>query len=220
MRSKTHAVQVKAFTERLENAMARFHAHSLTTEEMIQELVQAAHDIKAALDRGEDLGMTEEEIVFSDALAENESAVQVLGGPTLKVIAQELVSGRNKNMTVDWAVRQQARARLRMLVRNTLNGLLSTGHAGRRRKARAPAGRIPHRSLACGCVRGRILNTINFKYIKTMWSTANDGQCGNQRLYPLLRGSAQTRICSHADRGVGLWEDSFYPADDRAQSGV
>jgi len=120
MRSKTHVVQVKAFTERLESAMARYHAHSLTTEEMIQELVRLAHDMKAALDRGEDLGLTEEEIAFYDALAENESAVQVLGSPTLKVIAQELVSSLKKNVTVDWAVRQQARARLRMLVRKIL----------------------------------------------------------------------------------------------------
>ena len=69
---------------------------------------------------GEYLGLTEEEIAFYDALAENESAVQVLGSPTLKVIAQELVSSLKKNVTVDWAVRQQARARLRMLVRKIL----------------------------------------------------------------------------------------------------
>jgi type I site-specific restriction-modification system R (restriction) subunit len=78
-RSKANVVQTKAFSERLEDAVARYHANAITTAEVLQELIQLAKDIRAARQRGEESGLSDEEIAFYDALAENESAVQMMG---------------------------------------------------------------------------------------------------------------------------------------------
>ena len=119
-RSKANVVQTKAFSERLEDAVARYHANAITTAEVLQELIQLAKDIRAARQRGEEQGLTEEEIAFYDALAENESAVQVMGDDQLKVIAHELLVSLRENVTVDWAHRESARARMRVLVKRIL----------------------------------------------------------------------------------------------------
>jgi type I restriction enzyme R subunit len=119
-RSRTNVVETRAFTERLEAAVARYHAGALTTAEVIQELIGIAKDIRAARQRGEESGLTEEEIAFYDALAENNSAIQVMGDDKLKVIAHELLVSLKKNVSVDWAHRESARARLRVLVKRIL----------------------------------------------------------------------------------------------------
>ena len=85
--SKRNVTQSKAFSERLEAAISRYHANALTTAQVIEELIQLAKDIRAARARGEETGLTDEEIAFYDALAENESARQVMGEPALRVIA-------------------------------------------------------------------------------------------------------------------------------------
>lgn len=119
-RSKTNIVQSKAFSERLEQAMARYHANAITTAEVLQELIVLAKELRSAVQRGEATGLTDEEIAFYDALAENNSALEILGDDKLKVIAQKLVESLKRNITVDWAHRDSARARLRMLVRRIL----------------------------------------------------------------------------------------------------
>jgi len=119
-RSKANVVQTKAFSERLEDAVARYHANAITTVEVLQELIQLAKDIRAARQRGEESGLSDEEIAFYDALAENESAVQVMGDDKLKVIAHELLVSLRGNVTVDWAHRESARARMRVLVKRIL----------------------------------------------------------------------------------------------------
>jgi type I restriction enzyme R subunit len=119
-KSRTNVVETRAFTERLEAAVARYHAGALTTAEIIQELIGIAKDIRAARKRGEESGLSFEEIAFYDALAENNSAVQVLGDDKLKVIAHEVLVGLKKNVSVDWAHREAARARLRVLVKRIL----------------------------------------------------------------------------------------------------
>ena len=88
--SKRNVTQSKAFSERLEAAIARYHANAITTAQVLEELIQLAKDIRAARARGEETGLTDEEIAFYDALAENESARQVMGEPALRVIAHEL----------------------------------------------------------------------------------------------------------------------------------
>ncbi|MCT9070792.1 type I restriction endonuclease subunit R [Cupriavidus gilardii] len=88
-RSKANVVQTKAFSERLEDAVARYHANAITTAEVLQELIQLAKDIRAARQRGEESGLSDEEIAFYDALAENESAVQMMGDDKLKLIAHQ-----------------------------------------------------------------------------------------------------------------------------------
>ena len=119
-RSKTNIVETRAFSERLEDAVARYHANAITTAEVLQELIQLAKDIRAARQRGEEAGLSDEEIAFYDALAENESAVQAMGDDKLKVIAHELLLSLKGNVSVDWAHRDSARARMRVLVKRIL----------------------------------------------------------------------------------------------------
>lgn len=119
-RSKANVVQTKAFSERLEDAVARYHANAITTAEVLQELIQLAKDIRAARQRGEESGLSDEEIAFYDALAENESAVQMMGDDKLKLIAHELLMSLRENISVDWAHRDSARARMRVLVKRIL----------------------------------------------------------------------------------------------------
>ncbi len=119
-RSKANVVQTKAFSERLEDAVARYHANAITTAEVLQELIQLAKDIRAARQRGEEQGLSDEEVAFYDALAENESAVQVMGDDNLRLIAHELLVSLRENVSVDWAHRDSARARMRVLVKRIL----------------------------------------------------------------------------------------------------
>ena len=119
-RSRVNVVQTRAFSERLEEAIARYHTNAITTAEVIQELIKLAKDIRAAHQRGEEEGLSQEEIAFYDALAQNESAVEVMGNDQLRVIAHELLSSLQSNATVDWQHRKTARARMRVLVKHIL----------------------------------------------------------------------------------------------------
>ena len=119
-RSQANVVQTRTFSERLEEAVARYHSNAITTAQVIQELIDLAKDIRAARQRGEEEGLSEEEIAFYDALAENQSAVEIMGDQQLRVIAHELLSQLKKSVTVDWAQREAARARMRILVKRIL----------------------------------------------------------------------------------------------------
>lgn len=119
-RSKSNIVETRAFSERLEEAVARYHANAITTAEVLQELIMLAKDIRSARQRGEEAGLSDEEIAFYDALADNESAVQAMGDDKLKVIAHELLVSLKGNISVDWAHRDSARARMRVLVKRIL----------------------------------------------------------------------------------------------------
>ena len=119
-RSKANVVQTKAFSERLADAVARYHANAITTAEVLEELIHLAKDIRAARQRGEEQGLSEDEIAFYDALAENENAVQMMGDDKLKIIAHELLVSLRQNVSVDWAHRDSARARMRVLVKRIL----------------------------------------------------------------------------------------------------
>jgi type I restriction enzyme, R subunit len=119
-RSQTNVTQTKLFSDRLEAAVARYHANAITTAEVLAELVQLAKDIRAARQRGEESGLTDDEIAFYDALAENDSAVEAMGDDKLRVIAHELLTSLKDNATVDWAHRESARARMRVLVKRIL----------------------------------------------------------------------------------------------------
>lgn len=118
--AKRNVTQSRVFSERLEAAILRYHNNALTTAQVLEELIQIAKDIKAARARGEESGLSDEEIAFYDALAESESARQVMGEPALRVIAHELVTSIRKNVTVDWMQRDTARARMRVLVKRLL----------------------------------------------------------------------------------------------------
>jgi type I restriction enzyme, R subunit len=113
-------MQSKAFSERLEAAIARYHSNAITTVQVLEELIQLAKDIRAARLRGEETGLSEEEIAFYDALANNKSAREVMGEPKLRVIAHELVQVIKGNISTDWKHRDSARARIRVHVKRLL----------------------------------------------------------------------------------------------------
>ena len=119
-RSRVNVVETRAFSVRLEDAISRYHTNALTTAEVLQELIKLAKDIQAAHQRGEEEGLSQEEISFYDALAQNESAVEVMGNTQLRVIAHELLDKLKNNITVDWQHRQSARARMRVLIKRIL----------------------------------------------------------------------------------------------------
>ena len=119
-RSRTNVVESKAFSQRLEAAVARYHAGAISALEMIQELIGMAKDLKAAYARGEESGLSPEELAFYDALAEHEKAVEVLGSEQLRIIAARLVQDLRSNVTVDWHHRESARANMRRLVKRIL----------------------------------------------------------------------------------------------------
>ena len=119
-RSRSNVVETRRFSERLEEAIARYHTNAVSTVEVLQELIGLARDLREARNRGDAVGMSPEEIAFYDALADNVSAVEVLGNDQLKVIAHELLMSLKSNITIDWAHRESARARLRVLVKRIL----------------------------------------------------------------------------------------------------
>ena len=119
-RSRVNVVQTRAFSQRLEDAIARYHSNAITTAEVLGELIGLAKDIRAARQRGEEEGLSEDEIAFYDALAQNDSAVEVMGNVHLRVIAHELLNSLRSNASVDWQHRESARARMRVLVKRIL----------------------------------------------------------------------------------------------------
>ena len=119
-RSKTNAVESRRYSERLTEAIARYHTNAVSTVEVLQTLIDLAKDIRAEQARGEAEGLTPDEIAFYDALADNESAVDIMGNDSLKAIAAELVNSLKANATVDWSHRESARARMRVLVKRIL----------------------------------------------------------------------------------------------------
>ena len=119
-RAKTNLVKSKKLLEMLETAIKKYQNNLLTTTEIIQELINIAKEIKESDKEAEKLGLTKEEVAFYDALEVNDSAVQVLGDETLKEIAKEIADKVKKNATIDWTIRESARAKLMVLVRRTL----------------------------------------------------------------------------------------------------
>ncbi|HEY4797882.1 MAG TPA: type I restriction enzyme endonuclease domain-containing protein, partial [Bacteroidia bacterium] len=119
-RFKTNLVKSKKLLEMLETAIKKYHNNLLTTVEIIQELINIAKQIKEADKEGEKLGLSKDEVAFYNALEINDSAVQVLGDDTLKEIAREIADKVRANATIDWTIRESARAKLMVLVRRTL----------------------------------------------------------------------------------------------------
>lgn len=104
----------------LKNTLNAYHNRAIATQEIIEELIQLAKQMSAANQRGVDLGLNDDEIAFYDALAANDSAVQAMGKDELKVIAAELVTQVRKSVTIDWTLRESARAKIKVLVKRIL----------------------------------------------------------------------------------------------------
>jgi len=119
-RFKTNVVQEAKFSELLQQSLTRYRNRAIETAQVIEELIEMAKKFQEAAQRGEVLGLNAEEVAFYDALATNEAAVRELGDETLKKIAVELVQRLRGSVTVDWAVRETVRARLRVMVKTLL----------------------------------------------------------------------------------------------------
>ncbi len=104
----------------LESAIKRYHNNLLTASEVIQELIELAKEVRGMGNRASELGMTEYEIAFYDALANNDSASDVLGNDTLRDLARVLVDKVKKNTAIDWTIKESVRAKLRVLIKRTL----------------------------------------------------------------------------------------------------
>ncbi len=119
---RTNLVQSKKFTEMLNGSIDKYNKRTIETSKVIEELIQMAEEMSEAVQRGEDLGLSRDEIAFYDALADHETAKEVLGegDDTLKAIAHELTVAIKNNMSVDWSVRESARAKMRVIVRRLL----------------------------------------------------------------------------------------------------
>lgn len=120
VRSRRNVVQARAFSEMLEQALRRYQNRAIETAKVIEELIQLAKDMRQAAQRGENLGLSDDEVAFYDALETNDSAVKVLGDDALRTIARELVATVRANVTIDWTVRENVRAQLRVLVKRIL----------------------------------------------------------------------------------------------------
>jgi type I restriction enzyme R subunit len=120
-RSKTNLVKGKALLEMLETAIKKYNNGLLTTAEIIQFLVdEVAKKIREHDEREKKLNLSKEELALYDALAENKSAVEVLGDEKLRIIAIEVAKKVKANATIDWTIRESARAKLMVLVKRTL----------------------------------------------------------------------------------------------------
>jgi type I restriction enzyme R subunit len=119
-RGRKNVVQARSFAEMLELAIKRYQNRAIEAAQVIEELISLAKKMREANARGEQLGMGEDELAFYDALETNDSAVKILGDVTLRKIAQELVATVRANVTIDWTVRENVRAQLRVLVKRIL----------------------------------------------------------------------------------------------------
>jgi type I restriction enzyme R subunit len=119
-RSRRNIVQARSFAELLEQALRRYQNRAIETAQVIEELIAIAKEMRTAGERGEKLGLSEDELAFYDALETNDSAVAVLGEPELLAIARELTETVRKNVTIDWTVRENVKAQLRVLVKRIL----------------------------------------------------------------------------------------------------
>ncbi|CAM3811223.1 type I restriction endonuclease subunit R [Vreelandella rituensis] len=119
-KTRSNVVQEKKYGDRLQETLRRYNNRGIETAQVIEELIAMAKQFQAELERDAALGLTPDEVAFYDALANNESAVRELGDDTLKKIAVEITDKLRKSTTVDWQVRESVRAKLRILVRRTL----------------------------------------------------------------------------------------------------
>ena len=121
VRSKRNLVQSQLFSEKLKKTLNAYHNRAIATQEVIEELIKLAKEINAAGKRGQNLGLTDDEVAFYDALAANGSAREIMGDDQLKVIATELITKVRQSVTIDWTLRESARAKIRVMVKRILN---------------------------------------------------------------------------------------------------
>jgi type I restriction enzyme R subunit len=121
VRSKRNLVQAQVFSEKLKKTLNAYHNRAISTMEVIEELIKLAKELDAATKAGIEMGLTEDEKAFYDALSANESAVVAMGDDKLRLIAAELITQVKKSVTIDWTLRESARAKIKVMVKRILN---------------------------------------------------------------------------------------------------
>ena len=121
VRARTNLVQSQLFSEKLKRTLNAYHNRAIATQEVIEELIKLAKEISADDSAAERLGLSKDEKAFYDALSTNDSAVQAMGDDKLKVIAAELITKVRQSVTIDWTLREGARAKIRVIVKRILN---------------------------------------------------------------------------------------------------
>ncbi|WP_367279713.1 type I restriction enzyme endonuclease domain-containing protein [Synechococcus sp. CCFWC 502] len=121
VRSKCNLVQSQVFSEKLKTTLNAYHNRAISTAQVIEELIALAKELDAATKRIEALGLTDDEVAFYNALAANDSAAAAMGDDKLKLIAAELITQVKKSLSIDWTLRESARARIRVMVKRILN---------------------------------------------------------------------------------------------------
>ncbi len=119
-RGKRNFIQSKKLSEMLENAIKKYQNNLITAAEVIEELINIAKDVRATDKRSEELGLSEYEVAFYDALTNNDSAKDILGNDTLRDLARILVEKVKSNTTIDWTIKETVQAKLRAIVKRTL----------------------------------------------------------------------------------------------------
>ena len=119
-RSQKNVVQGRSFASMLERSIRTYQNRTIEAAQVIEELIEIAREMRQAQDRGEELGLSDEELAFYDALEVNDSAVKVLGDETLQAIAVELVETVRRNVSIDWTIKESARANIRRMVKRIL----------------------------------------------------------------------------------------------------
>jgi type I restriction enzyme R subunit len=119
-RQRKNLIQARSFEDLLDKTIKAYTNKSIEAAQVIEQLIELAKKMREENKRGEKLHLSEEEVAFYDALADNESAREVLGDETLKTIARELVETVRKNVTIDWTLRENVQAKLRVMVKRTL----------------------------------------------------------------------------------------------------
>ena len=119
-RSQKNVVQGRSFASMLERSIRTYQNRTIEAAQVIEELIQIAKEMRQAQERGDDLGLSDEELAFYDALEVKDSAVKVLGDETLRTIAVELVETVQRNVSIDWTMKESARAKIRVMVKRTL----------------------------------------------------------------------------------------------------
>ena len=120
LRAKKNVVQARNFTEMLEATIQKYQGRLIETAQVIEELIGLAKEMRKAQDKGEDLGLDENETAFYDALADNISAQEVLGDNQLREIARELANSIRNSTSIDWTIKESVRAKIRVLVKRIL----------------------------------------------------------------------------------------------------
>ena len=165
-RSRKNVVEARSFLEMLEKTIKLYQNRSIETAEVIAKLIELAREMREAHKRGEKLGLTDDELAFYDALEVNDSAVKVLGDDTLRTIARELVEAVRNNVTIDWAVKESARAKMRTIVRRLLRKYGYPPTSRRRRRRRS----LSRRSCFAGTGRRETQSRRPPRYKVSLWT--------------------------------------------------